>query len=319
MEKVRISILGPGKIANRFFKGQANNVDYYSVCGRNLDKCKDFAEKYNISKYYSIEGCLNDPNVDAVYIATPNPTHFELAKKCLLKRKHVLCEKPFVATKEQINELFDIAKENNLLIMEACKQVFLPLTQKVKELINTKFIGDVKYMTGYYCDNREGMSIFEKDHWVFEESTGGAIRDIGIYPIAYFNYLNDSKIININSTYRNIFGVDGFTNTTIQYENGVIVNAVSGFDIDLPKCCDIYGTKGRIHIDNFWKTGKVTIYLNNGEIIELNEEMISDFKYETEHFANCILNNIYESPIIGRNQSLTLVDIYNSVKEKALD
>lgn len=315
MKKIKIAILGPGKIAKRFVNGHANNAEYYSVCGRDINKCKEFANEHNISKYYSIEECLNDKNVDAIYIATPNPTHYEFAKSCLNHHKHVLCEKPFVGSREEVNELFDIANKNNLLIMEACKQVFLPLTIKVKELIQTKFIGDIKYMTGYYCENREGLSIFEKNHWVFEENTGGSIRDIGIYPIAYFNYISNSKIININSTYRNIFDVDGFVNTTIQYENGIIANSVSGFDIDLPKCCDIYGTKGRIHIDNFWKTGKGTIYLNNGDVIELNEEMISDFKYETEHFCNCILNNIFESPIMGKNESLQLINIYNTTKK----
>ncbi|MDO4197592.1 MAG: Gfo/Idh/MocA family oxidoreductase [Erysipelotrichaceae bacterium] len=315
MDKINIAVLGPGKIARRFVNGKSEYVNYYAVCGRNPDKTKKFAEDNGIDIYYSIEECLNDDNVDAVYISTPNPTHYELTKLCLNHHKHVLCEKPFVGTKEECNELYDLAKDKGLMLMEADKQLFLPLTQKIKEILDNKIIGDVKYMNGYYCDNRESKDIFQKDHWVFEEKTGGAIRDIGIYPIAYFNYLNNWEIEEVNTVSRYLHGVDCFSITEIRYKNGVFSTSVSGFDIDLPKGCDIYGTLGHIHIDNFWKTGKASIYLNTSETIELNEEMISDFKYETDHFALCIKKSLNESPVIGRNESLKLIDIFESAKK----
>ena len=314
MNKINFAILGPGKIAKRFVNGKSDYCNYYSVCGRDLTKAESFAKEHNINKYYSIEECLNDPDVDAIYVSTPNATHYKYVKMCLEHKKSVLCEKPFLGTKEECIELYDLAKSNGVMLMEADKQLFLPLTKKIKEIINNKTIGDVKYMLGYYCDNREGKPVFEKDHWVFDKLTGGSIRDIGIYPIAYFNHLNDWNIKTVSSVSRNLYEVDCFAECSIVYENNVFATAVSGFDIDLPKGCEIYGTKGRLHIKNFWKTGEATIIMNDGSIEEIHEEMISDFKYETDHFCKCVMDGLTESPVIGKAESLKLIDIFDSVK-----
>lgn len=119
---IKWGIIAPGTIANAFAKEVKNTKDgiLSAVYGRSEDKTKEFAKKHNIEKYYSnIDEFLIDDNIDAVYIATPHNYHMDFAKKCINAKKHVLCEKPFSYNFKTGKEVLELAKENNIFIMEA--------------------------------------------------------------------------------------------------------------------------------------------------------------------------------------------------------
>lgn len=107
---MNIVILGCGSIAHRVAKGiQYSKGTLYGVASRSESKAREFAKQYDISNVYDYDSCLEDENVDIIYISTINPTHYELTKKALIAHKHVICEKPFVSTSKEIQELFQIA------------------------------------------------------------------------------------------------------------------------------------------------------------------------------------------------------------------
>lgn len=135
---IKWGIIAPGGIANAFAKEVIKTKDgiLSAVYGRNEDKTKEFAKSHNIENYYTnIDQFLSDDNIDAVYIATPHSYHMDYAKKCVLAKKHILCEKPFSYNYKTGKEIIDIAKENKVFIMEALWTLFLPAVNKAKEWI----------------------------------------------------------------------------------------------------------------------------------------------------------------------------------------
>ena len=139
-----VAILGLGNIANRVAKGVicSDKANLYAVASRNIDNAKSFADKYDSYTYYgSYEEMLKDPNVDLVYICTPNAFHYEQIKLCLSHKKHVICEKPMVKDEIQVRELFAMAREQGCFLMEAEKTMFTPLNKKIKAMIEDGAIG----------------------------------------------------------------------------------------------------------------------------------------------------------------------------------
>ena len=174
-----VAILGLGNIANRVAKGVicSDKANLYAVASRNIDNAKSFADKYDSYIYYgSYEEMLKDPNVDLVYICTPNAFHYEQIKLCLSHKKHVICEKPMVKDEIQVRELFAMAREQGCFLMEAEKTMFTPLNKKIKAMIEDGAIGKLHTIRAQYCS--EGLDGVPLDHWVLEEGFGGVDEQI---------------------------------------------------------------------------------------------------------------------------------------------
>ena len=148
---MNIVILGCGSIAHRVAKGiEFSKGTLYGVASRDYKRAKEFANLYDIPHIYDYDSCLKDENVDLVYICTINPTHYTLTRKVLESGKHVICEKPFVSTSKEIEELFEIAKKNNCFLMEAHKTCFTPLNEYLMTRIHE--LGKIKTIDASYCD-----------------------------------------------------------------------------------------------------------------------------------------------------------------------
>lgn len=146
MAKVRYGIVSTAQVAPRFIEGVrlAGNGEVVAVSSRSLDKAKAFAAAHQLPKAYgSLDDMLLDASIDAIYVASINQDHFPAAKKALLAGKHVLVEKPFTLTSAQAEELFALAQERGLFLMEAQKAVFIPMTQRLKGLIAAGELGDI--------------------------------------------------------------------------------------------------------------------------------------------------------------------------------
>ena len=124
---IRMGIVGSGRIANRFIPESkfVSGLTVEGVFGIHESSAKAFAEKHQLS-FYSTDYSEFLSNVDAVYIASPHETHFAYAKEALLAGKHVLCEKPMTLCVSEAEELFALAKEKNLVFMEAIKTAYCP-------------------------------------------------------------------------------------------------------------------------------------------------------------------------------------------------
>ena len=125
-------ILATGNIAGKFAgtvkQMSKEGEELIAVGSRRAENAQTFALRYDIPKYYdSYEKLAGDEEVNAVYVATPNSMHYENCKMCLMMGKHVLCEKPFTINVRQAEELYKLAEEKGLFVMEALWTRFLPL------------------------------------------------------------------------------------------------------------------------------------------------------------------------------------------------
>ncbi len=180
IDEINIGIIGCGRIANRFVSEVKNrhHMVVKSVFSRNINTVSDFIiEKGILYGFDDIDKFL-DSGIDAVYIATPHQTHYEFAKKCILKKKHILCEKPATLQKEHLEELMELAKVNKVVFLEAIKTAFFPAFSKVLEEINTGIIGEVLEVRATFT-----KLIKDKNLREFDARFGGATNEMGTYPL----------------------------------------------------------------------------------------------------------------------------------------
>ncbi|NLC96347.1 MAG: Gfo/Idh/MocA family oxidoreductase [Erysipelotrichaceae bacterium] len=310
---INIAIIGLGHIAPRVAKGIkcAKNANLYCVASRDINKAKDFKDKYNATVFYDdYQDVYNDTNVDLVYLCTPNHLHYDQIMDCLNNGKNVMCEKPMVSSIEEANELFDYAKSKNLFLMEAEKTVFTDMHLELKEYL--KEIGNIYSIRADYSYNISKLD-YPKDHWVFDEKYGGCLKDIGVYPICFCNSIANSKVKNvvgskfINNNYDCDFGAIGI----IEYENGIKATIECSWFYDSINrgYAVIFGDKGKIYVPMYWKEDSFTIIYNDNtkNVIKISQE--SDFEGEIEEASNQIMNNKIESPKMNKEKTIEIMKV----------
>ena len=195
---MKIGILGAGGIAVQMAKTVAGmkDVENYAVAARSFERAQAFAEKYGFSKAYgSYEEMLADPQVDLVYIATPHSHHAEHAKLCLNAGKPVLVEKAFSYNAATTGEVLNLAKEKNLFCGEAMWIRFMPMYRLMAEYIQKGAIGRVNNIT---CSL--GYSLLKEERLTKPELAGGALLDLGVYPLNLISMIYGSEPPMIGST-----------------------------------------------------------------------------------------------------------------------
>lgn len=311
---VNIVILGPGKIAPRFIKGAhyVEDATIVGVVGRTLATAKSFAKEHKIPVVYeTIEKMLQDETVDLVYIATPVVVHRQQIEACLHAKKHVLCEKPMLVSVEDVEYLSNLAKENNVLLMEAQKAPYLSSTQWVKQAILEELIGELVYVEASY--GYDG-SKFDDDHWVWNPNGGGSLWDVGVYPISFFmSILTDDPIVIFSRvSKKHERGADKFGHLQVQTKSGVVGSLSSSLMSSQVNTARVYGTKGMILVENFWKANKVTVVLNDGEVKNVNFDDPTDFYPYINHAVELIKKGLIESPIYSKQHWLKQIELITS-------
>lgn len=314
---VKWGIIGPGAIANAFAK-EVNNSQggkVIAVFGRNEERAKNFSEKHNIEKYYSdINKFLSDDNIDAVYIATPHNYHMEYAIKCIKAKKHILCEKPFSYNYKTSKEVLDLAKENNVFIMEALWTLFLPAINKTKTWVKENKIGKVKLITanfGFKSEEDVNSRLYNAD------LAGGALLDVGIYPILFSNFIMNDIPKEIKATaVMTRTGVDETDVINLKYKDGALASLTCSIAAETDNTAVIYGEKGKIVIPTFWMAKEAYLYSYESE--EKFEEKYNEagYKYEIIEANNCIVNKVLESDIASHDVTLCLAKIMDEIREQ---
>lgn len=314
---IRWGIIAPGTIANAFAKEVRNTEDgiLTAVFGRNEEKAKEFAKEYNLEKYYSnIDEFLKCEEIDAVYIATPHNYHMEYAKKCIKAKKHILCEKPFSYNYKTSEEVLKFAKENNIFVMEALWTLFLPAVKQAKKWIEEDKIGKIKLITASFGFESEE----DINSRLYNPSlAGGALLDVGIYPILFANYIKDSFPKEIKS-------VAEFTGTKVdesdiinfKYEDGTLASLSCSISSELDNTAVIYGEKGKIVIPKFWSAKES--YLHLGDKLEKYIDNYKDagYKYEIEEVNRCLKDKVLESNLASHNITLKLAEIMDGIRNQ---
>ncbi|MBQ9329027.1 MAG: Gfo/Idh/MocA family oxidoreductase [Solobacterium sp.] len=295
---LKLALAGPGYISRRFLEGARylSDVKVVALISRTPERVKAYAEKFDIPEVMTYDAFYQKEEIPAVYVCTPTPSHYAIVKACLSHGKHVLCEKPMCLSLEEEEELFALAEENHVLLMEAYKALFTPAYDLMKELLDQQAIGNVRYATG--CFARSGDLTRLPEHFGRDY-----VYDLSCYPVSFLLSLTGKKV---QSAVHTEFEQDGnvlSSSIDMSCSDGCILNARSSF-LYTDEMVRIYGETGMISCYQFWRPREVILESEEGrEAFPFEYE--SEFTFETQHFADLIRDGFTESHIASKSLSLT--------------
>lgn len=264
MEKFRWAYIGSGNIAYSTARQiTTDGHEIVSVYSRNFEKAKTFAEKFSAKAYDSFDEAVFRDDVDGVYIATPHTSHVDYAVRAMKGGKSVLCEKPVGVNHQDVELLVNTAKETGVYFCEAMWTWFSDVALTVKKWVNSGEIGQVKEVRIHYAF--PGMLMSKDSRVRTPETAGGALLDIGIYPITYcYNLFGMPK--DIRCTGRVKDGIDTGETVTLDYGSFRCVLKMSLYS--LRESCVIKGTAGKISFPTFFHmASKVVMTNKNGKTV----------------------------------------------------
>lgn len=313
----RFGIIGAGRIVSKFCEAVAlnSNAKVVAVSSKSLERAKQSAKENNIEHYYdSYEEMLKRDDIDVVYICTTNNYHFENIKLAIKYKKHVLCEKCMVATKNEAETLFDLARENNIFLMEAMWSRFLPSTQKVRDWVKQGRIGNLQMASASvgFCADKS-----PDNRYYGPQLGGGTFYDIGVYAIEIICFMIGEEVRQVNSTVTFAdTGVDESANISLRFDK-CIANLQCSFAANLKGDAFIYGDKGCIRIPSFVGGGTIYLLDNDGkEIDAFTQPEVNGFTYEIEEVVRCLTQGKLTSDIMPAKDTIRCAEIFEICLEQ---
>lgn len=324
---IRFGIVGTGRISDWVLKGamQDSRIKVVAVCSRSSQAAEAFIERNPSAKdariYTSIHEMAADPDVDAVYIGTPNQTHCEYTVACLEAGKHVLCEKPLAVSARQGRLMVDAAKRNGKLLMEAMVSTLNPNFRKAIEYLDD--ISPVRHYSSYFCQYSSKYEALKNGHIAssFQPGTAGALRDVGVYTL-YPVVSLFGRPKEVHADLMRLLTEEGETDV-----HGTLLLKYDGMDASLTfsKVCDsfqpteISGEKGNVILDEIHIARRAEFVPHTAPTSGLGPKpgrnLISEglpyneYYYEFKEFADVIEAGGTESAVNTLDNSIAVLEI----------
>ena len=311
-------ILGTGRIAGIFAEGLAESKTgtLVAIASRTQEKADTFGETYKVDKRYgSYADLLADPAINAVYIATPHPTHAEWAIKAADAGKHILCEKPFTLNHPEAMAVVEAAHRNDVFVMEAFMYRGHPQTAKLVELIRDGAIGEVRTIESNFSFNTDA----DGNHRLIKaELGGGGILDVGCYAVSMARLLAGAALgkpfadpIDLQAAGHidPATDTDAYSVALLRFAGDILATVSAGVRLQRESSVRVWGTAGNIKVPSPWFPGRngtdATIILErNGaepETITV-ESAVSLYTLEADTVAAHIADR--ESPTMSHADTL---------------
>lgn len=322
MEKIRWGILGCGRIARKFAADLAlvESGTLVAIGSRSAASANAFAAEFPVPHVHlDYESLATDPGVDVIYIASPHGQHYEHTLLCLRHGKAVLCEKAFALHRSQVQEMVDMARSRELFLMEALWSKFLPHYQLLMQWLRDGKLGQLKNVLinfGFAPTPPIPQRMFDP------ALGGGSLLDIGIYNVFFaLSALGKPDHIDAWMTPAET-GVDEQCAITFRYNNGAVAQLFSSFSSNLATEADFSGTEGRIRLTSrFYEPSTTFEYypgrVDTRQIIPVPKEPGFGYQYEIRHVQDCLRQGLSESPIMSLDDSLLLMEVLDTIREKA--
>lgn len=312
--KLRWGILGPGIIAHEFVQDfkHVTNAEVVAVASRSEERAISFANQYNIpTTHVGYDDLYADPNVDAIYVATPHNFHFEQTKNALEAGKAVLCEKPITISSDECKGLIEIQKKTDRYLIEGMWSFFLPTIRKAKEWVESGRIGNVLHLRSSFG---YPVPFDPKSRSYNPELAGGSLYDMGIYNVAMdtlFIGLTPKKME--NTIHYASTGVDHDTLTIREYDNCTSI-LHAAFRCKLNNHLYVIGEKGYIDIPEFWRAGECFLYEGDKIVDQFEDQRKGNgFEFEIEEVSQEILNGSKSSSTVSLATSLEWQETMESI------
>jgi predicted dehydrogenase len=314
----RWGILASGGIAQAFARDLSyfNNHIVAAVGSRSQESADNFAAEFpGCTAYASYEALVADPTLDAIYVASPHPYHVSNTVLALNAGKPVLCEKPLTINASEARQMKAAADTNGVALMEAMWARFLPHMHKVREILASGILGEIWAVE---ADHGQRLSDYANPrHW--EPSLGGgALLDLGIYPISFAHMvLGAPDKITSSATFTDK-GVDASSSVIFDYKSGAQAILTSNMMVSTSCRATISGTLGKIEIDRtFYNPASMRVIMHDGATTEYpNDYKGHGLREQALEFERVVRNGEKSSQILTPDESILIMESLDEVRKQ---
>ena len=316
MEAIRWGIVGSGWIAREFAKALALVPDatLMAIGSRTQDRAEAFGEEFDIPlRFGSYQDLVECPDIDVVYIATPHTSHLADASQALRAGKPVLCEKPLTVNVREAQALVALAREQGLFFMEAMWTRFVPAVLKLREWMAAGVIGEPRFLSANIGWNHP----YDEQSRLFNPKlAGGALLDIGIYPVSLASMLLGTPSAISGVMHPASTGVDMQCSVSLVHPSGALANFVATLRADPPRDAVIAGSEGWIRIHPLLNEPE-TLSRGTGGTIEETIHLPhigNGYAHEAIEVMACLRDGKLESDIMPLDESLTIMQTLDDIR-----
>jgi len=316
MTKTRWGILGTGNIASQFARGLAalDDAELVAVGSRTADSAEAFGERFSAPRRHSSYAALaSDPDVDAIYVATPHPLHHNNTIMCLESGKAVLCEKPFAINATEAQSMIATARARGVFLMEAMWTRFLPHIVRLRELLAAGTIGEVRMLQVDFGFRTS----FNPQGRLFDPALGGgALLDVGIYPVSLASMILGTPQRVTGMAHLGETGVDEQSAMIFGYAGGQLALLSQAIRTNSPHEALLLGTVGKIRVhSSWWKSTTITLSVDGrpDELIDL-PEVGNGYNYEAAEVGRCLRAGRTESNVMPLDETLAIMRTLDEVR-----
>lgn len=317
MDTFKIGILGAGWIAEKMAEtvSRMNGYEISAIASRSIERARLFAAKFNIEKAYgSYEELVRDNDIDLIYVATPHSHHFQHTKLAVEHGKPCLVEKAFTANAREAAELLQLAESKGVFVTEAIWTRYMPLSHKIKELLDGGAIGEPRLLSASLCYPLEN-----KERITNPALCGGALLDVGVYVLNFARMYFGSNIVKtVTNCQLGATGMDMQESISLSYADGKMANLQTGALCLNDRQGVISGTEGYIRVDNVNCPERVEVYRNYAlaETYEKPSDMISGYEYQVMESRRCIEAGLLESPMMPHKETLAVMRQMDALRKE---
>lgn len=317
MKTTRWGIIGTGQIAHAFASDfcHAKAGELRAVASRDKASADQFSAKFGIElAFFDYFSLINSDEVDVIYIATPHLYHYDLTKACILAGKAVLCEKPFTINQQQSKELYDLALKHEVFVMEAMWTRFNPAIEQVIEWVEEGEIGTLSSIQASF----NTLAPTDPKHRLLDiEMGGGALLDIGIYPVFLAQLFFGKPDFVQNQAVIGDTDVDLFEQILLGWENGKLASLEASLISCNPNRAVFSGSKGYIEIDSEWfkaKSCRIVTADNKERAVEFDFPG-NGYQFEVDEVNRCLEEGLFQSPNHSWQDSLELIATLDEIRQ----
>jgi len=316
---IRWGILGAGGIADTFVNDlTAAGIAVAAVGSRDADKARRFADDHGITTAHgSYDDLVADPEVDAVYVATPHVFHEENALLAVRAGKHVLVEKPFTVSADEAGRVLAAAREAGVVALEAMWTRYLPQQARLREVVRSGVIGEPRLLTAAHL-----QSLPTDPHHRLNDPAlgGGALLDLGVYPVSFAHDLLGPVEVVAATAVLSDQGVDVRTGITLRHANGATSNLFCALDTAGRNDAVLHGSAGRIEIDHtFYAPGGFTVLDAEGEVVERFDSDEGDLRgmhHQALELARLVEAGDLESPALTSDGIVAVMATMDEIRRQ---
>jgi predicted dehydrogenase len=317
MKTVRWGILGTGGIARKFAEALSllPDAQLAAVGSRTKAAADDFGTQWKIPRRYgTYKELADDPETDVIYVATIHPLHYENCLDCLGAGKAVLCEKPFTINASQAAEVIALARQKKIFLMEAMWTRYFPVFGKVRELLAAKTLGEIRLLQADFAFR---PAYDPKGRLYNRELGGGALMDIGVYPVSLASMVfGESPHQILSSAVMGRTGVDEQAAVIFEYSGGRQASLTFSFQYASPLEANIIGTEGRIRIESpWWYPRALTIVRPGREDERISLPYLGNgYAHEAVEVMECLRAGRTESERMPLEETLRIMQTLDAIR-----